>query len=258
MRKRFTWILALGAAFAVLGVGAATAYKPVVIKAGNLVITANGGISPTALPKSELAPVKANIEGSVTTSDGSHTPAATRVIVDVDKNFAIDAKGLPVCKQGQLEASTTAAAKKACPNAIIGSGTAEAEVEFPESSPFKARGPLVFFNGGVKGGATLLLIHFYASVPAPTAIITPVKISKVRKGHYGIHTVSTIPVIAGGSGSIIDFRFTVNRKFSYKGKPQSYLKAKCPTGQYYTGVEATFTVGPLLKGTVVRPCTPKG
>ena len=47
MRKRLTWILAVGAAAALLVAGVASAYKPAVIKVGNLVLTFNGGFSPT-------------------------------------------------------------------------------------------------------------------------------------------------------------------------------------------------------------------
>ena len=76
--------------------------------------------------------------------------------LDVDRTIQVDAKGLPVCRQGQLKASTTAAAKQACPDAIVGSGTAEVEVAFPEQAPFSANGPVLLFNGGVHGGTTLL------------------------------------------------------------------------------------------------------
>jgi hypothetical protein len=81
---------------------------------------------------------------------------------------------------------------------------------------------------------------------------------KIHKGNYGTEDVARVPVIAGGSGSITSFNLTVNRKFTYKGKSQSYLSARCPTGHYFTGVSASFKDGTSLKGTVVRPCTPKG
>jgi hypothetical protein len=258
MRKRLIWTLALGTAFAVAVAGIAVAYKPTVIRAGNLVLKVNGGISPTKLPKKKKAPITASVSGEIETADGSHPPAAKTVIADFDKNILVTAKGLPVCKQGQIEARSTAAAKKACPHSIVGSGEAEAQVEFAEQAPFNAKGPLVLFNGGVHGGTTLLLIHLYAAVPAPTAIITPVKISKIHRGNYGLHTVSNIPVIAGGSGSIIKFHLKIGRKFTAGGKKQSYLSASCSSGHYYSEADVTFTDGTELEGTVVRPCTPTG
>jgi hypothetical protein len=258
MRKRLSWTLALGAAIAVAVAGVAVAYKPTVIRAGNLILKVNGGISPTKLPKKKAAPISASISGEIETADGSHPPAANNVVADFDKSILVNAKGLPVCKEGQIEARSTAAAKKACPKSIVGSGEAEAEVAFPEQRPFSAKGPLVLFNGGTSGGKTTLYIHLYAPVPAPTALITVVKMSRIHRGHYGLHTVSQLPTIAGGSGSLVKFSLKVNRKFTYKGKKQSYISASCPTGHYYSEANVSFTNGTSLKGSVVRPCTPKG
>lgn len=251
-------VLTTGLTVAFAGLAFAAGYEPTVVRAGDLVISVNGRISPTALPKNEVAPIEANARGSVTMAGGAHPPAADSVVVKIDRSFAIGAKGLPACSPAKLTARSTAAAKRACPNAIVGSGSAEAEVAFPEQAPFTARGPLLFFNGGGKGNSTLLLVHLYANVPAPTAIVTAVKITKIQGGRYGYEAVAKIPVIAGGSGSIVKFNFKVDRKFTYKGKQESYLAAKCPTGRYFTEIQATFRDGSLLKGTVPRSCTPKG
>ena len=43
-----------------------------------------------------------------------------------------------------------------------------------------------------------MLIHAYVSVPAPTAIVTTVLTSREHKGPYRLHSVATIPLIAGG------------------------------------------------------------
>ena len=137
-------------------------------------------------------------------------------------------------------------------------GKGEVEVAFPEQESFTAKGPIVLFNGGVHGGTTLLFGHAYVSVPAPTAVVAKVKITRIHRGHYGIHTVSQIPVIAGGAGSVIKFELTIGRKFTYRGKKESYLTASCPTGSYYTEGEILFSDDSMLKGVHVLPCTPKG
>lgn len=269
MRKRLIWTLALSAIAAVAFAAVAFAAKPTIVRAGNLVLTINGDFKPKKLSKTKLTSIKVNIGGQIKTVDGTHPPALRDVVAEFDKNSAVNAKGLPICKLGKLVARDTKSAERACPKAIVGKGVAEAEVEFPESDPFTAKGPLVLFNGGVKGGKTTLYIHFYAPVPVPTALITVTKISKARKGRYGVKTVSKLPKIAGGSGSAIRFNFIVNRKFTYKGKKQSYALAKCPDGHLNARVsKAVFkneqpeaTSGPLsttLAGTVIRSCTPKG
>jgi hypothetical protein len=62
---------------------------------------------------------------------------------------------------------------------------------------FSAEGPLVLSNGGTKGGVTTLFVHAYVNVPAPTAIVTTVKISKIHNGRNGLKAVGSIPKIAG-------------------------------------------------------------
>lgn len=257
MKKHRIRITSLGVVFGLVVVASALA-KPHVIRAGNLFLRDDGGILPSTLPKHRQMPISGHISAEIGTTDGSHPPAARTLNIDVDKSIQVNAKGLPVCKQSQLVARSTAAAKKACPDAIVGSGEGEVAVAFPEQKPFAAKGPIVFFNGGVHGGTTLLIVHAYVAVPAPTAVIATVKISRIHRGHYGIHTVSQIPVIAGGAGSAIKVKLTIGRKFTYKGKKESYLTASCPTGHYYVEGRILFSDGSMLKGAHALPCTPKG
>jgi hypothetical protein len=250
MRKRLTWILAVGAAAALLFAGVANAYKPVVVKVGNLVLTFNGGFTPTKLSKTKLTPIHLNVSGKIATADGSHPPPLTSFVLEADKNSGINAKGVPTCKEGQLEARTTKDAEKVCGKALIGKGTTGVQVEFAESKPIQLHSKLLIFNGGVKGGTTTLLIHAYLSSPVTAAIVTNVKVSKVHNGRYGLKSVATIPKIANYAGSVTDFNLVIN-------KP-GYLLAKCPDGKILAQGEAVFKDGTKAKGEVVRPCTPKG
>ena len=257
MGKHLLRVLAIGAGLALLVATGAFA-KPHVIRAGNLFLKDDGGISPSTLPKNSQAPISAHIDAEIGTTDGSHPPAVRTLNIDFDKSIQVNARGLPVCKKSKLEARTTEDAKRACSDAIVGSGEGEVEVAFAESTPFSARGPLVLFNGGVHGGTTLLFAHAYVSVPAPTAVVATVKISRIHRGHYGIHTVTQIPVIAGGAGSFTRARLSINRRFTYRGRDESYLTASCPTGRYYTEGKILFAGGTVLQGIHVLPCTPVG
>jgi hypothetical protein len=247
----------VGTVFALI-VAASAVAKPEVVRVGNLFLRDNGGITPRKLPKHEQAPIAAHLNAQIGTNDGTHPPAIRSVIADFDKTIEVHAKGLPVCDQSQLLARSTKDVKKACPDSIVGSGQAEVEVAFPEQAPIIAKGPIYLFNGGVHGGSTLLYIHTYVNVPAPTAVVAATKITPINRGHYGMHTVSKIPVIAGGYGSVTKFKITIDRTFTYKGKKQSYLTASCPTGVYYTEGKVEFSDSTLLKITHALPCTPKG
>jgi len=260
MRKRLISIMAMGAVVAVVvgGVAVAKKYPPTIIKAGNLVLNLNGGFSPTALPKNKPSPITLNLEGSISTADGTHPPALQEVIVETDKNGAINPKGLPVCTSGKLQAQDTAHAEKICKSAIIGTGITNVEVEFAEQKPFLAKSKLIAFNGGTSGGKTTIFIHAYLSSPVSAAVVTTVKISKIHNGRYGLKSVATIPKIAGGAGSVKEFRLTLHRDFTYKGKKQSYFLAQCPDGKLQAHATSVFADGSKLVGDFVRSCTPKG
>ena len=259
MRKYLIWTLTLATVAAVALAGVATASKPTVVRLGNLIVKFNGDITPKKLPKKKFAPIKLQASGNLATADGTHPPAVKQVILDFDKNGLINAKGLPTCRSGQLQARDSGAAKKACPKAIVGKGNTAVEVKLSSDSPaFVAHGPLVLFNGGVKGGVTTMYAHAYVSVPAPTAVVTTVKIKKIHKGKFGTEATATIPAIAGGTGSAVAFNLKVSKKFTYKHKQQSYLVARCANKHLYAHGVVSFSDGTRIAGDVVRTCIQKG
>ena len=260
MDRRLRLILGIAAALvlAFAGIALAKVNQPIKVIAGNLELTANGSFTPQALPKNELAPITLNVSGKIRTLDGKHPPAVKEVVIETDKNGAINAKGLAVCTSGKLQAQTTEKARAICKSAIVGEGKTNVEVEFPEQAPFIAKSDLLAFNGGVAGGKTTIYIHAYLSSPVSAAVVTTVKVSKIHNGRYGLKSVATIPKIAGGYGSPISFSLKIGRTFTYKGKKQSYLLAKCPDGHLNAKGVGIFSDGTRLAGSLVRACTPKG
>jgi hypothetical protein len=258
MRKRLITTMALGAVLAVAVAGIAVAEKPVVVQLGNLKLTFNGGVTPKALPKNKPAPITLNVEGKIETIDGKHPPAAKEIVVETDKNGFVNAKGVPVCTAGKLQAQDTAHAEAICKSSIIGTGTTDVEVEFPESAPFIAKSKLLAFNGGTSGGKTTIFVHAFLTAPVSAAVVTTVKVSKIHNGRYGYKSIASIPKIAGGYGSPISFSLKVGKSFTVKGHKQSYLTAQCPDGHLNAKGIGVFTDGSRLSGSVVRTCTPKG
>jgi hypothetical protein len=267
VRKKLISVLALAgvAALGVAGVASAVKLSSTTVQAGNLRITFGGGVHQGTLPKHEFAAFKHTIFGTIETTDGTHPSAFRELVLDVDKDVKINTKGYPVCRAGQLEARDTKAAKRVCGKTIIGEGKATAEIAFPEQAPIKVLSPLLVFNGGESGSKITLLAHTFITVPAPAAIVTTVTIQ--RKG-TGVHAIAKIPVIAGGSGSALNFSFTLGKTYRYKHEKVGYFEARCPDGVFKVRSERalfkneTRTPGvaaqTVLKGGLGVPCNGKG
>jgi hypothetical protein len=250
-------MLALLVAVAATGAGAALAASPTVVHRGNLVLAIDGSVVPKKLPRAKLAPIKLRASGKIATADGSQPPAARYVTVDFDKHGTINPEGLASCPVGQLVAQDPQHALRACKSALVGTGRAQVRVEFPESEPFYASGPLHLFNGGVHHGVTTMYIHAYVAVPVLTALVTRVKIHKIHKGAFGTRAVARIPVIAGGSGSLSSFHFLIHRTFKRSGRRQSYLLARCANGHFRAHAVIVTSEG-RIAGSILRACRSRG
>jgi hypothetical protein len=233
---------------------AAGGETPVTVKVGNLELTADGGFTPTALSKTKQTPIELTASGEVKEADGSHPPAARELIIEGDKNAEIHVKGIPTCTSGQLQATDTTAALKACKSALIGEGQTTAQVAFSEQKPITVPSKLLLFNGGEKGGKITWYAHAYFSQPISGAIVTTVTITKHPHGPFGTLAVAKIPQITGGSGSIISF--DLNIKKSVGGV--NPISAKCVGGKLKVHVQAKFEDGTKAETEVIRACTSKG
>ena len=231
----------------------------ITVRVGNLVLRADLSMSPKALPAKEMAPIKLRAGGSAETADGTHIPPAKTLDLQVDKHMRVESTGLPSCPAGRIEATSPAQAMKACGDALVGKGFVTAQVEFPESTAFDTKGPLLIFNGPANPAGPAypdMLFYTYVSVPAPTTVVVHARLSK-DSGKYGFTISAAIPVVAGGSGSFTGVELTVNRRWTHEGRQLSYLNAECPSGHLFNQIEATFPGGPDVEGTLVSSCKPK-
>lgn len=252
MNKRFVGLIAAVTVAAALVVGGiATAAKPVTTVSGDIHTEFNGDFSPKVLSKKKLTPIAFWISGRLKTVSGEHIAPMKEFMLEGDKHASISVKGIPACPPGKIQATTSAAARKACGKTLVGSGKAEAEIKFPGQLPIDVKSELLAFNGGFKGGVTTLYLHAYITVPTPAAIITVVKIKRIKKGRFGLQSIARIPKIAGGSGSVTFFKLQLKK---------GILSATCADGHLDARGTAVFGTNPptQLNGAVVRPCTGRG
>lgn len=253
VRKTLLRVKVLAVVVVLAGVATAAAIR---LEAANLVITADGGFTPTTLPKKGFAPIKLHGFGKIETKDGSPPPILETVTIWFDKHGKVETRGLPICTPGKLAATTVAKARRACPGAIVGKGLGKAVVIFPEQPPIPASSAITLFNARPKHGNPVVLAHAHLTVPAPTTFVVPIEIQKVNSGRYGFKTVAKIPKIAGGSGIPLYARLKIGREWNYKGKRLSFANAGCPDGRLQAKGQFRFKDGTFLQGSVFKRCTP--
>jgi len=229
--------------------------QTIYVEVGTVKTTFSASINPRALPRSKRAPIAVRMASKVVARDGQHIPAIARADIGIDRSVTIDARGVPVCSQGQLEGQTTEGAEVACAAAIVGRGSATVEIALGAGAPIRAESRLLAFNGGVAGRTTTLLVHAYLSAPVAQAIVVPFALTRIAKGGYGMRAQATVPKIAGGSGSVARFDLTLRRQVATTtGGRHGYLLARCSDGNFVFEPEVEFLDGDLARGTLAQGC----
>jgi hypothetical protein len=258
LRRRGRPALALlGALLLAAGLLAASA-SGIRITAGDLVVNADGGFRPTALPKHRDAPITIYGGGRLSTKSGALPPVIESIILEYDRHGHVETRGLGVCTKAKLVASTVRAARKRCPGAIVGTGRGRGVVKFPEQAPIPASSPITIFNGPRLNGNPSVLAHFVVTIPAPTTFTIPIEIERIRKGVYGYRTEARIPPIAGGHGVPIAGHLKIGRKWTHRAKRLSYVNARCETGSLQARGDFTFKDGTRLRATFAKRCQVRG
>lgn len=253
MRKRIAVAVLLGL-LVVAGTAVASSFRQHV-EVGNLVLDAEGGFSPNALPRHHDAPIITHGGGKLSTKTGEIPPVLDNFVLEFDRHGHVDTTGLPFCTKGKLVATEVAKARRNCKGSIVGTGFGSAIIALPEQRPFKVGSPITLFNGPKKGGNDTIFAHAYLDYPGPTTFIVPIVIEKIHKGVFGYRVKVKIPKIAGGYGHPIEGSAKVGVKWKYKGKEHSYINARCETGHFRVRGEFTFKEdATVLQANFFLPC----
>jgi hypothetical protein len=114
------------------------------------------------------------------------------------------------------------------------------------------------FNGVPNGGKPVVILHTYGTSPIQTTLVLVGTVTTTNKEGYGPRLDLEIPKIAGGTGALTDFQVTIAKKYKYKGKPASFISAKCPNSKKLkTRSVFTFKDGQTSNPTYKQTCTQK-
>jgi hypothetical protein len=233
------------------------------IARGDLFVKFGGGITPAALPRDSRAPISVQVAGTVRTLSGEQPPALRRIAIAINRGGRLDTRGLPVCERRLIEPSSTCEALARCGPALVGGGSYDADVAFPEQSAFPSHGRVLAFNA-VVDGRRAILAHVYGAMPIPITRIIVFHIQQTR-GTYGTVLTGALPASTNRWGYLKRISLSLHRDFTYKGQRRSYLSAACDAPAGFPGAtfpfaqaSMTFADGRTLSSTLTRSCKVRG
>ena len=221
----------------------AAAARAEVVQSGGVRVTFHAEFAPHALPRERPAPISVEVDGKISTTDGTQPPPLQSLRVELSSSGKIDTEGLPACRAAQLQTTSSELALQRCGRAQVGRGKFQAELTFT-GRPTLVDGRALVFNGIVDGRQGMF-IHIYISRPVNLTLVIPVKISR-GSGRFGTVLTTRVPQLAGGFGSITQLSLKIGRQYSYAGARHSYLSAACTAPEGFPG--ATFTFAKAVFG----------
>lgn len=194
-------------------------------------VSVTGKMSPTTLPRSGTAPVAVSLSGHIVPTKPGALPKLRRISIGINRYGKLDTRGIPVCRLGHIDPSTTVEAMAACGPSLVGEGHFSANVKIPEQSPFPSQGKVLAFSGKLKGEPAIFA-HVYGTQPVQTSYVLPFQIEK-GNGTYGTTLEASLPNFTGEWGYVTGLSLNLDRRF---------LSAGCPAPKGFPGV-----VFPLMR-----------
>lgn len=261
MRGRRKRIAALATTCVALTV--ASLAQAELVEHGDLFIRFSGGIEPNALPRHDRAPIAVRMTGVIKTLSGERPPSVRRISIALNRGGKVDSRGLPLCERRQIEPSSSREALERCGAALVGTGSYDAEVAFPEQDEFRSRGRILAFNA-VVDGQRAVLAHVYGTRPVPITRIIVFRILETD-GTYGTVLNGTLPTSLIRWGYLKRISLDFRRTYTYQGRRRSYISAACTAPAGFPGAvfpfaraSMGFQDGRTLSSTLTRSCKVRG
>jgi hypothetical protein len=227
---------------------------------GSLRVAFGGKVRPQKLPRTEKAPISVSLSGDIKTTDESTPPQLRKIVLQINRQGAIDTRGLPSCRIDQIQPATSEEALSNCAPSLVGEGRFRAAVALPDQSPFPSNGKVLAFNGKIDGKLAVLA-HIYGREPLPTSYVLPFVLKRRARGPYAATFTAELPRIAAEWGYVSGISLTLRRRFHAAGRTRSYLSAGCPAPKgfasgHFSFARASFAFedGRTLSSILTRRC----
>jgi hypothetical protein len=214
-------------------------------------VTVAGAIAPKRLPRKGSAPVAVSVSGRIDSTKPGTEPQLKKFTIQINRAGHLSFKGIPSCRIGRIDPSTTQQALAACGPSLIGEGHFSANVKLPEQSPFPSDGKVLAFAGKVRGEHAIFA-HIYGTQPVDTSYVLPFLVTKTP-GTYGTTLEAFLPQATGEWGFVSGISLNLNRK--------GFITAGCPAPKAFSKVAFPmmrtsfgFTGGLQMSETLNRSC----
>jgi hypothetical protein len=231
-----------------------------VAQKGGVRVVVSGEMSPNRLPRDGTAAIAVSLAGRISAARREVLPQLTEISISINRHGRLDLRGLPVCRLGRIDPSTTQQALAACRPSLVGKGSFSADVRIPDQSPFPSQGKLVAFNGKLNGKPALFA-HIYGTEPVPTSYVLPFSIQTMAAGVYGTTLRAALPRVTGEWGYVTGISLRLDGTHSARGESHGYLAASCPAPRGFGSIvfplartTFSFQSGVSLTSTLIRSC----
>jgi hypothetical protein len=236
------------------------------VAGNNVRIGFRAWILPKELPRADPSAVSLHLSGRVHPIGGRRPSALERVTIQINRHAVFSTRGLPRCRRGRLTATRTRKAIAVCGAALIGRGRFRSHIDIPEQTPFPAIGRVLAFNSTLHGRrAVALQISGIDPVPTTTVLVARLTGSGRTPGQFGSELTIRMPRIGDEWGYVTGFDLTLHRRYRYRGRAMSVVKASCPAPAGFDRVpfraaRGTFELadGQVLTRTLSGSCRAAG
>ena len=214
--------------------GGPEAQASAIAQKGALRVTVAGKLSPRSLPRGGAAPIAVTVSGQIATTDASPPPQLKTLRVELNRHGHLDYAGLSTCPYDSIQPASTSHALSACRSALVGQGSFNADITLAGQEPYPTKGRLLVFNGR-RGGKRVLFGHIYSPHPFATSFVIVFAVQKLSGGTFGTALSASLPEALGSWGNLTGIEMTLGRRYSYWGRPHSYLSSGCPAPKGFPG-----------------------
>jgi hypothetical protein len=231
---------------------------------GNLRVTVSGKLAPKKLPRTGVAPISVSVGGQIATTDETLPPTLKTIRIELNRHGRLDYEGLPTCNYGRIQPGSSSHALAGCRSSLVGEGTFSADITLSGQEPYPTQGKLLVFNS-TKGGRPVLYGHIYAPHPFATSFVIIFKVSRLKKGTFGIALNAPLPKAMKSWGRLTGLSMTLDRRFNYKGQSHSYISSGCPAPKGFSATpfplartSFAFDGGKELSSVLTGECKVRG